>query len=1046
MGLLAFVLGSAPVAAEVITSTDGCYESHDTITLPDPAPPTVNFRDIAATGTPLGLAPNSASLALPIGFSFYYYGVEYTEVIVSTNGFLTFQAPSSSGCCSGSSLPSTGNPNTTVAGFWKEHDTNLGGEIYTELQGAPGDREYIVQWDAIPAANAGGLFPSTFQIVLQERLSSIEIQYGDADALNRTTSAGIENEDGTQGLEVFRNSDIRLIDQAIRIGVVGDDTDGDNIAGCLDNCPDVSNIAQTDADADGFGDDCDTCVGPGGADADSDGLCTDEDNCPDQSNAGQEDSDGTDGMFAVLEGIDELAPGVEIRSASRGGGGILTGENVEFACGDCGIANFAFSVSTIGDGQDLCGFSNNIPREIIERDLPLCAMDMLSGDLYDLDLVTHGPPHRDSCYDADNGASCEATGGRTSYVRVAVIGGATENVVSDATTRLELVPGVELVFEGGIEGDVEWACGSCDVADFSDAQSQIGNSQDICGYSNNIPRDIVTNGDLLCARALGTDLTWEIDLHSWGSGRSACTDADGGVTCTATGGQTSLSWSGRDGAGDACDNCPDTLNRDQADRDGNGIGDACDDVDSDGFFDTVDNCPDLANADQANNDGEAETVTLGFTDFLEPGTAITVRGGLHVTGGRFACGTCAKADFGDSVLQIGNSEDICGFEREIPRQIVEGDIQLCVEATGTGTLYDLDLLSFGGVGDARVQRGGPPSGNTGCIDSDGFSCISAGDGTSYTRIGGAGGTVTVVHPLELEVDEIDTGIALERQTGRAPIEGDGFEFTCGPCATADFDGSEVENALRRICGNQGPRELIQSGDIACARHAPTGRTWEIDLLSIVSPDAPCSDADGTTCAETGGLTRYVRTEIDGFGDACDNCPEVSNDQTDSDGDGLGDTCDPTPNDELIASQLVSKEKLTVKGFDGVKQKVETTWDLGLRPDGTFLLTRSGLGLTGTWTDPKGKGKKFDLALDAASESQLAGSLTATARLLNEVATGVPSTISLGLSASKAPKLSASLSKKGKVKLKIQVTLDASDATGATSSGKWTVKGKGTHTP
>ena len=53
---------------------------------------------------------------------------------------------------------------------------------------------------------------------------------------------------------------------------------------------------------------------------------------------------------------------------------------------------------------------------------------------------------------------------------------------------------------------------------------------------------------------------------------------------------------------------------------------------------------------------------------------------------------------------------------------------------------------------------------------------------------------------------------------------------------------------------------------------------------------------------------------------------------------------------------------------------------------------------------------------------------------------------LELSSSKLPKLSASLSSKGKVKLKIKLTLDASDATGDTSTGKWTVKGKVTHTP
>lgn len=81
-----------------------------------------------------------------------------------------------------------------------------------------------------------------------------------------------------------------------------------------------------------------------------------------------------------------------------------------------------------------------------------------------------------------------------------------------------------------------------------------------------------------------------------------------------------------DGRGDACDNCPDVYNPDQKDDNLNGIGDACDfcisgvaarlpnymdprqtgvDSDADGISDLCDNCPAVSNRDQADADGNA---------------------------------------------------------------------------------------------------------------------------------------------------------------------------------------------------------------------------------------------------------------------------------------------------------------------------------------------------------------------------------------------------------------------------------------------------------
>ncbi|EKD50620.1 MAG: hypothetical protein ACD_62C00479G0001 [uncultured bacterium] len=63
-----------------------------------------------------------------------------------------------------------------------------------------------------------------------------------------------------------------------------DDPDDDGLCGTSDNCEDVANEDQADADADGIGDVCDD-------DADNDEIKDDADNCPEISNADQADLD-----------------------------------------------------------------------------------------------------------------------------------------------------------------------------------------------------------------------------------------------------------------------------------------------------------------------------------------------------------------------------------------------------------------------------------------------------------------------------------------------------------------------------------------------------------------------------------------------------------------------------------------------------------------------------------------------------------------------------------------------------------------------------------
>ncbi len=82
---------------------------------------------------------------------------------------------------------------------------------------------------------------------------------------------------------------------------------------------------------------------------------------------------------------------------------------------------------------------------------------------------------------------------------------------------------------------------------------------------------------------------------------NVCEESDGG---------TPPSDQDNDGVADTEDNCPTTSNPNQADSDGDGIGDACDtvtppsDQDNDGIADAEDNCPTTPNPNQADSDGD----------------------------------------------------------------------------------------------------------------------------------------------------------------------------------------------------------------------------------------------------------------------------------------------------------------------------------------------------------------------------------------------------------------------------------------------------------
>ncbi len=163
----------------------------------------LNLRDISTTGTDVGLdGTDDVTRTVTIGFSFEFYGATYTQIIISSNGFISFGPGSSSHCCNGYPIPTAGGAENYIAGWWTDLYPRSGGIIRTQLIGTTGNREFIIGFYDV------GFFGSastrnTFEIILHEGSNNVEIAISDVkfDG-NHNMVAGIENADGSDGIEI----------------------------------------------------------------------------------------------------------------------------------------------------------------------------------------------------------------------------------------------------------------------------------------------------------------------------------------------------------------------------------------------------------------------------------------------------------------------------------------------------------------------------------------------------------------------------------------------------------------------------------------------------------------------------------------------------------------------------------------------------------------------------------------------------------------------------------------------------------------------------
>ncbi|MGB5709556.1 MAG: carbohydrate-binding protein [Waterburya sp.] len=159
---------------------------------------TFDWVDISGVGTELDLGDDeSAGVALP--FSFDFYGEAQDTVNISANGYLTFDDNGTESYNNG--ITESYNLSNFIAPFWDDLNPGHSGSIYHHYD-ASGDR-FIVQYQDVARYEVEDSL--TFQTILNSD-GSIVYQYNDLDGRVDSATMGLENADGSRGLQIVYNN------------------------------------------------------------------------------------------------------------------------------------------------------------------------------------------------------------------------------------------------------------------------------------------------------------------------------------------------------------------------------------------------------------------------------------------------------------------------------------------------------------------------------------------------------------------------------------------------------------------------------------------------------------------------------------------------------------------------------------------------------------------------------------------------------------------------------------------------------------------------
>jgi hypothetical protein len=152
------------------------------------------------SGTVISSSDDATHGPFNIGFTFNFFGNNYTQFYVGSNGWIGFSASQTTGYTA-AYIPNTGSPRNVIMADWEDLFPGSTNIYYTTIGSAP-NRKLVVSFNAVPHYSCRSNL-HTFQFVLYETTNVIDINYQSKPlCVGNNATAGLVNIDNTNVVPV----------------------------------------------------------------------------------------------------------------------------------------------------------------------------------------------------------------------------------------------------------------------------------------------------------------------------------------------------------------------------------------------------------------------------------------------------------------------------------------------------------------------------------------------------------------------------------------------------------------------------------------------------------------------------------------------------------------------------------------------------------------------------------------------------------------------------------------------------------------------------